>query len=678
MGADSRLLALLLLGCTPAAPPAAEGYAGSESCAPCHPAEHARWRESLHARNMVRPSAETVVAPFPAVYEYAGTRSEMRRTGDAWEMVYTDPDGRTETLSINYVLGVARHQAFVHREPDGRLQVLPTWWNVPEARWQDSREGPVDGPTPLPTDDPAYWRNYRRTFNRACLECHGSQPDKRYDAESGRYDSRFDPAINCEACHGPGAAHNEAWRTLRPEAGGSADKVKGLVRFGELGLEQRIEVCAACHAGKRVYADGYQPGDPFFDYFAPEVWQAGMFYADGRSSSLTYRYVEYMQNRCFRGPEGARMDCGYCHPPHDPPAAPQTVKQINAMCTGCHREHAVRLEAHTHHPPESEGSRCVECHMPRVALDLRMTVHDHTIGSPLPLLTTRHGAPNACGNCHAQEGPEWAQRHVDTWFGERPRYRAWRDRMLERAEVLSAVFGGGPVPVATLSRWLDDPSRSVIERASAARFLGDAAQDPATCATLRRHLDDTHPLVRFYVVDALPRCRDLAALRAALTDARRVVRVRAYEALRVLAPEVEGDPALAGVRAEYLARRAGPRVDDPRDLSDEALLQFSRGDAPEAERLLRRAVALTWPVPAARGDLAQLLIRLGRLADAEAEVRALEARWPESNTALLTRGVLLLKRGRRLEARAYFDRLVAKGYRIPVVLDGQRAAWEGR
>src|SRR5690606_11319128 len=112
-------------------------------------------------------------------------------------------------------------------------------------------------------------------------------------------------------------------------------------------------------------------------------------------------YVEFMQSRCFRGPGGDRMDCTYCHHPHDGPTAARTVKESNAMCTGCHREHAVRLTEHTHHPAESDGSRCVECHMPRVELDVAMTVHDHTIGSPLPALTARYGAPNACGNCHA-------------------------------------------------------------------------------------------------------------------------------------------------------------------------------------------------------------------------------------------------------------------------------------
>ncbi|MEZ4474194.1 MAG: ammonia-forming cytochrome c nitrite reductase subunit c552 [bacterium] len=645
-------------------------YVGEGACQRCHPAAYAAWEKSVHAKNMAIPTPETVIGDFGDVeYRFQGTRSRMFRRDGAWLMAYTDVKGRTETLRVDRTLGIKRHQAYLHARPDGRLQVLPTYWNQEERAWRDAVEGPVPGDAPLPTTHVAYWNNYGRTFNLACLDCHASQPRKGYDPATNQYASTFEPAIGCEACHGPASEHVARWDRLERDA------PETLAKTGLADLDESIERCAACHAAKRIYAEGFDPGDSFYDWFIPDVWQVReRYYVDGRSSTLNYRYVDYMQNGCFRRTTRT-MDCGFCHPPHGlESTADRTVQAGNALCTQCHLEHKTALVAHTHHRPESEGSRCVACHMPPMDLDLRMTVRDHTINSPLPELTRQYGVPNACAHCHADQPVAWAEAAVERWFGGQAHFEGYRARLRDRAQVLSQVFGGGEVPVDRLVAWLDDPERSIIERASAGNFLGSARGNGRALAALLRHRHDAHPLVRFYVVDGLSGHlpASATALREALADPRRVIRVRAYEALHLFDPSLETDAAFAAVRHEAEVRQQIILADDPRHVSDQALWAFTQHRLDDAERLLRRAVAIADPVPAQRTNLVRFLLENQRYDEAERELLVLEANDPAGEPTRFARALFLMHRGRFAEALPVIEALLAGGAEDAPVLRQMR------
>ena len=58
--------------------------------------------------------------------------------------------------------------------------------------------------------------------------------------------------------------------------------------------------------------------------------------------------------------------------------------------------------AHSHHPADSAGSRCVSCHMPMTEF-ARMRRSDHSMRPPAPSLTLAFDSPNACNLCHADE-----------------------------------------------------------------------------------------------------------------------------------------------------------------------------------------------------------------------------------------------------------------------------------
>ncbi|MDY0062838.1 MAG: ammonia-forming cytochrome c nitrite reductase subunit c552 [Myxococcota bacterium] len=677
-GLAALTLAPLAFSCSSPPPPAptgsaAEGYAGSDSCRPCHEAIHTIWQGSAHYLNMARPEPTSVLGDFERRnrVEFEGTSSRLFREGPRYRLEYRNAYGETVTKSIDYVLGAQRQQILLHEQPDGRIQILPTHWSVKDNAWEDAWESPLDFvPKPIPLLDKHYWTGYARTFNLVCMECHASQPRKNYDPATNRYASTFDPRINCEACHGPAAEHVRRQQSS-DERVRRADQ--SLIRLDHLSPQASIDVCVSCHAKKVVFREGFRPGVASWDYFVPDVWDTAEFHADGRRNGMVYNTVDFYQSACYRK-SSQRMDCVTpCHPAHESRAVVRPVAEDNARCTGCHFKFTADLTAHTFHAPESAGSRCTSCHMPTFLVS-GMMLADHTIGVPLPELSRRFGVPNACTLCHDHDSPEWSERWVNTWWGGSPTFQIYRARLVERAETLAGIFAAAeaenppPLPVATLIRWLDDTGENIVQRASAASFLAGARDDPHALAALLRHQHDSAPLVRYNVIGALaafagahPPAR--TALRQALRDRWLTIRGRAYEGLFILDPTLAQDPApeVARVRAEYAERNTRVRADDPRLLSEMALWRLGRGELALAEQLLRQGLRLTGGVIDLRFQLLQLLLHTGRLTEAEQEVAAVEARVPGSLEAGTLRAQLLLVQGRPAEALRIAEGLRARG-----------------
>ena len=91
------------------------------------------------------------------------------------------------------------------------------------------------------------------------------------------------------------------------------------------------------------------------------------------------------------------------------------------MCTSCHSQFrdATAITQHSHHPAESEASRCVSCHMPRIMDALLFRARYHQIDDiPDAEMTKRFGqqeSPNACLLCHTGKSAEWAGQQLSAW-----------------------------------------------------------------------------------------------------------------------------------------------------------------------------------------------------------------------------------------------------------------------
>jgi hypothetical protein len=94
------------------------------------------------------------------------------------------------------------------------------------------------------------------------------------------------------------------------------------------------------------------------------------FFKDGRLSQTTFMVEAPERSQCFRK---GHASCGTCNDPHghDESSNLTSLKfkdHPDLMCTGCHGQFKDKTQAsaHTHHPLESEASRYVSCHIPRI------------------------------------------------------------------------------------------------------------------------------------------------------------------------------------------------------------------------------------------------------------------------------------------------------------------------
>ncbi|MGH9455248.1 MAG: cytochrome c3 family protein, partial [Terriglobia bacterium] len=128
--------------------------------------------------------------------------------------------------------------------------------------------------------------------------------------------------------------------------------------------------------------------------------------------------------------EKGNVTCGSCHDPHPPDAAsnPVSMKFRNhpdEMCLQCHAQYrakAARVQ-HTHHPDDSDASRCVSCHMPRIVDALLFEARSHEFDQiPDADMTARFGqkdSPNACLLCHKEKDAAWVKQQLMAWTASR-------------------------------------------------------------------------------------------------------------------------------------------------------------------------------------------------------------------------------------------------------------------
>jgi predicted CXXCH cytochrome family protein len=220
-------------------------------------------------------------------------------------------------------------------------------------------------------------------------------------------------------CHGPSRSHIEQIR-----AGASAPRATydTPIRFSRLPAQQYVAVCSQCHAQSAVHnveAGGnvnYSEQMPFYREYPvhlPSNFSRKAFFRDGRYRGTTFIAESFVRSECFRKGDAT---CGSCHDPHPADAAsnPTSLKfrdNEDRMCVQCHAELGKQVERHTRHAPNTEASRCVSCHMPRIMDALLFPARSHEIDDvPDAEMTGRFGnedSPNACFTCHKDKDLRW-------------------------------------------------------------------------------------------------------------------------------------------------------------------------------------------------------------------------------------------------------------------------------
>ncbi|MFK7896556.1 MAG: hypothetical protein AB8G23_12010 [Myxococcota bacterium] len=529
--------------------PSSPAYVSSDRCQACHPGQFASWHRTYHRTMTQSAGPDVVLGRFEGqVLNARGRHSILERRGDEFWVEMADPDWERDLLDSGrrperiarpprswkrIVMTTGSHHMqtyWVASEKDGRLFNVPWLWLVEDERWIPREDGFIRPPEGARTFD---------VWHGACIECHAVAGEKTRGVGGEWSPEVAELGIACEGCHGPAEEHLQAnadpLRRYQNRISDAPDPT--IVNPARLSAQSSSEVCGHCHGmniikanvleqGKRFRpggelsetrivmriserardeaekptVEGRHGGDDtdwramqqFFgsmldkdeSYLADRFWSDGMIRVSGREHN------GMIESACFQGGD---LSCLTCHSMHDAAPDDQLTEDGagDAACLSCHPALGADLEAHTHHPVDSSGSRCNNCHMPHTVYGLMKSIRSHWIDRPSVETELATGRPNACSLCHLDRPLGWTADRLAEWY-DQPRPELSQDE----EEVANGV------------RWL--LTGNAHQRALTAWHLGWPAARAAWASNegwdrffLGHLLDDPYSTVRYIAAKSL-------------------------------------------------------------------------------------------------------------------------------------------------------------------------------
>jgi tetratricopeptide (TPR) repeat protein len=578
--------------------------------------------------------------------------------------------GEMEVFEIAYTFGWEPLQQFLVKFPDGRMQVLPTCWDVEKKEWYH-----LYPDEKIAHDDPLFWTRSMQNWDHMCADCHSTNLRKKFDDSTQTFATAYSEMnVACESCHGPGRDHVEF---AKAGTGWGGLENFGFVDVNSTNIAQ-IETCAKCHARRGFVHPGHHAGSKFLDHFLPEVtqpWSPDMsvptYHVDGQIDDEVYVYGSYIQSKMFH--QGVK--CVDCHDPH-------TVKlhtYTNQLCTRCHVPNdknptGFDTPAHHFHQIGTEGAKCVECHMPEktyMGIDAR---RDHSIRIPRPDLSVVHGSPNACNKCHSDKDAKWAADAIEQRKGKE------RPKEVRHPEAFHAFRTGKPEAEDLLIKVCQDPESPAFTRAGAMlalrRFISDASFEEA-----RKNLDSNQSVIRVAAVSKLENFlqeQSHPSLVRMLNDPIVSVRTEAARILSRSAPTLFSASDLKLFRKVFreLKQRYEHNLDRPESHLSLGILAENQGDPILAEEHYRSAIKRESTFVPARMNLATLLSRRGRNREAEKLLREAIRYQPTWGQAYYSLGLLQAEDKTRLvEATRNLEKAAAYGGENPRIFHNLAIAY---
>ena len=640
-------------------------YVGRASCAECHELQMDAHRGSHHDLAMQELGDASVLGDFSgAVLEHYGVRYEFRRDGERYIVRAEDGAGEMRDFEVAYAFGVTPLQQYLVRFEGGALQTLPVCWDSRPKAQGGQRWFHIYPDEAIRPDDPLHWSSPIANWNHMCADCHSTDLRKAYDAETGRYATVWEEIdVSCESCHGPGSQHlawaeadarGEEWKLanygIKNPLPGRAIWVrepgeKHAARRPAAPDRREIQTCAPCHSRRTQLVDEVVPGERLLESHRPALIEEGLYFADGQILDEVYVWGSFLQSKMHT----KGVTCSDCHDAH----SMKLVAPGDALCVRCHDPEHFATKAHHLHEPGSDGSACVDCHMPERSYMVVDPRRDHSMRVPRPDLTIAIGVPNACSACHEEEGPAWAEQKLAEHYGN--------DRIQPTPHygtVLAAAWENAPSQVRGLIRLAGDEEAAVMVRATALSLLGSTGSREIV-GPLQAALASKRPLLRYGALQALGALPEEVRIGLALPLLEDPLRSLRAEAARLVTPGADRIPeslrsAYRAALAEYesgqlrnadqvwanvnlgVVRRQQGRLDAARKLFEQAtelgawmapawtyLAEIHRlqNDEAAAERTLRKGLETTTEPALLRHQLGLTLRRRGRPEQALAELR---------------------------------------------------------
>ncbi|MEN8176687.1 MAG: ammonia-forming cytochrome c nitrite reductase subunit c552, partial [Pseudomonadota bacterium] len=542
----------------------------------------------------------------------------------------------------------------------GRLQALGIAWDSRPEGEGGQRWFHLYPEEKIDHRDELHWTGIQQNWNHMCSECHSTGLRKNYDVDKDSFRTTWaEIDVGCEACHGPGSRH-VAWEKQEDGRKDRADDRGLAVRLDEResvvwkiqpesgnarrsapkSTEREIQICARCHSRRGIMSEEYVHGGHLMDTHLPALLEEDLYFPDGQIKDEVFVYGSFVQSRMY----AKGVTCSDCHDPHDLSLrAPG-----NGVCAQCHSSARFDTPEHHHHPEESAGAQCAECHMPATTYMVVDPRHDHAIRVPRPDLSEPYAVPNACTNCHQEQSSQWAAARVKEWYG--PRAKA--DHRLP--EALQAARNNAPGSGRLLAALAADEARPPIVRGTVLAEL-NGRLERAALPVVEKGLRDPDPQVRLgalRALDGVPADALFGLLRPLLEDPVRMVRVEAARQLAPAAGEKLAAADLSRLEAgitEYVATQQ-LNADRPESHLNLGNLYARTGDTAGAEKAYRTAIRLQPRFAPAYVNLADLYRALGRDAEGVNLLRDAVNKVPEPSDLHYALGLALVRQQRLSEA----------------------------
>ena len=299
-----------------------------------------------------------------------------------------------------------------------------------------------------------------QVWNEVCIRCHTTGGQPRFDRRTLQMETRVaELGIACEMCHGPARKHVNYYTAIAkpgPHVPNREEFQDEIVQPQYLSPVASAQICGQCHSifGFRNRANldewlhqgfKYRPGHNLFETRAivrhpantsgsltPKLpkrirspdrespsWQE-MFWSDGMVRVSGREYNGLLETACY---QRGTMTCLSCHSMHESDPNDQLADRMDTdyACAQCHSAVSTNLQAHTHHPIDSAGSRCYNCHMPHTTYGLLKAIRSHQVSNPsIAESLDTIGRPNACNLCHLDKTLAWTQQQLQSWYGVNP------------------------------------------------------------------------------------------------------------------------------------------------------------------------------------------------------------------------------------------------------------------
>jgi hypothetical protein len=303
--------------------PVKGNYAGSRQCAICHAAQARNFPSNSMSRALEPIGSCEILVHNPRLTWTDGRyRYLIEKSGARYRYTVTDGAESAEA-TLAYAFGQGKA---------GQTYVYESGGQYFESRVSYYRElkglGLTVGAQNLQPSNiqQALGRLMSPGEARDCFGCHTTGARRGGDFQLDHYEN----GVQCEDCHGPGAAHISSISNGKP-APGSIRSLKGLK------AEETNDLCGSCH----------------------RTWETIMLLKIRGASNVRFQPYRLTNSQCFLSGD-SRIACTACHNPHA--ALVTDAKFYDAKCTACHN---TQTSAATRKVCKVGTSSCITCHMPR-------------------------------------------------------------------------------------------------------------------------------------------------------------------------------------------------------------------------------------------------------------------------------------------------------------------------